>query len=131
MPSILCPQCGQANDCERAGDPCWMCGQQMPLLALDLPQAVAAGAPLQQRPRAEAIAPSRPAVRQEVDIESPLPDIKLKGTPPTESLVVLALLLPVVALCIFWFSNVDSMFAALAINGGAVVLTAILLAVDA
>jgi hypothetical protein len=65
------------------------------------------------------------------DPEFALPNLKIKASGPGESLPVLALLLPLVALCIVLVGNFESFGVNFAIGGVMVVLTAILLAIDA
>jgi hypothetical protein len=115
---------------------CPRCGTSVPIPEPeDLPQAEAYRIPVHEDPgpaeRITALDLEPVLGRKSHATEPPARDVKINLGSGGEFCVVLALLLPVIVQCIFLFRDIDSVAVEFALVFGTVVVTAILLGIDA
>ncbi|HEY7423137.1 MAG TPA: hypothetical protein VH682_02745, partial [Gemmataceae bacterium] len=130
MATFSCPQCGDPlTEMSRRDRSCPSCGAMLP------DEAARPAASVEETlQRSEHVA-EFDLVPKHRDAPLPLeptwPDVKIRHSGPGETLVVLALLLPLVAQGLALACHFDSLGIEMALSWGTVIVTALVLAVDA
>jgi hypothetical protein len=128
MGTFVCSQCGNpASVPVHADDRCTICGAV-------LPHEEGTTSAAETHEHDENIAPAGPSSEHrgpEWSPESPWPDVKIRCGRGSETLAVLALLMPALAVGVLLAWRFESATLDLAVSYGTVILTALMLAADA
>src|SRR5262249_7867430 len=130
MATFACPQCGEAlNEMALSDRRCQSCGATLPDEAAGPPAATAEPGQRSEQVADFDLLPKYPGSL--LPAESIAPEAKIRRSDQGETLAVLGLLLPLVAQGLALACHFDSVGIGLALGWGTVVVTALMLAVDA
>src|SRR5260370_1265879 len=130
MATFACPQCGDAlNEMSLSDRRCQSCGATLPDEAAGQPASAVATPQRSEHVAEFDLPPHYPG--SPLPQESTWPEAKIRRSDHGETLAVLALLLPLVAQGVVLACRFDSWGIEMALGWGTVVVTALVLAVDA
>ena len=130
MPASVCPQCGEAvSEIARSEHRCQNCG--LPLHEEEVGQQAAAADSPGQGEHISEFEHFAKHPESSLPLDTDWIEAKIRRSSQGETLAVLALLLPVMAQALALAWRFDSMGIEMALSWGTVIVTAVLLAVDA